>query len=71
LAAHIALTDKWRVNVIGSYQHISYAGYIDRPPPASPTSTSRPGAAANIYSPVPNLDLGLNTGTVTANWSTG
>lgn len=60
-AAHIALTDKWRVNVIGSYQYISYAGYIDRTAAgiANFNKQAWSGAANIFYSPVKNLDFGL------------
>jgi hypothetical protein len=71
-AAHIALTDKWRVNVIGSYQYISYAGYIDRTAAGIANFNKQAWSrAANIFYSPKNLDFGLNTGTVTANWSTG
>lgn len=61
-SAHIALTPQWRINLIGSYQEVYYAAALDRA-----TTTGIGGynkqawsAAANVfYSPVKNIDLGL------------
>ncbi|HWU02627.1 MAG TPA: DcaP family trimeric outer membrane transporter, partial [Novosphingobium sp.] len=60
-AAHVALTDKWRVNVIGSYQQVYYAANIDRSA-AGIASYNRQAwsVAGNLfYSPLRNVDLGV------------
>ncbi|WP_226019234.1 DcaP family trimeric outer membrane transporter [Novosphingobium sp. FKTRR1] len=61
-AARIALGDQWRVNLMGSYQHISYAGDINRTAAAGIAMYNREGwsVAGNVFtSPVKNVDLGI------------
>lgn len=60
-AGHIALAKQWRVNVIGSYQKVSYAGAIDRSALgiASYNREAWSGAGNLFYSPVANVDLGV------------
>lgn len=61
-AARIALADQWRVNLMGSYQHVSYAADINRTAAAGIAMYNREGwsVAGNLfYSPVKNVDLGV------------
>ncbi|MDE1918104.1 MAG: hypothetical protein KGJ57_19830 [Sphingomonadales bacterium] len=60
-SAHIALDAKWRINLIGSFQRDYYVHDIDRSAAGIGTYNEKAwSAAANLfYSPVRNIDLGV------------
>ena len=60
-AGHIALNDKWRVNLIGSYQQVYYAANIDRSSAGIASYNKQAWSAAGnlFYSPFHNVDLGV------------
>lgn len=61
-AGRLGITDKWRVNLIGSYQHISYAGDINRSAAAGIAMYNRMAwsLAGNVFfTPLKNVDLGV------------
>jgi hypothetical protein len=60
-AAHIGFDKQWRINLIGSWQKVNYAGDIDHSALGVGTfNRSAWSAAANLfYSPVSNVDLGV------------
>ena len=60
-AGHIALNSQWRVNVIGSYQKVSYSDALDRSAEGIGTYNREAWSAAGnlFYSPVSNVDLGV------------
>jgi len=61
-STHIGLTDKWRVNLIGSFQHIYYGSDIDHSNATGIGNYNKQAwsAAGNVfYSPIKNIDLGV------------
>ncbi|MAC57554.1 MAG: hypothetical protein CMH85_04625 [Novosphingobium sp.] len=58
-AARIAIAPGWRVNVMGSYQHVDYADALGTLAIASYNKQAWSAAANLFYSPVKNVDLGI------------
>lgn len=60
-AAHIALDKQWRVNLIGSFQKVTYADALDRGPAGIGFYNREAWSTAGnvFYSPVPGVDLGV------------
>jgi len=60
-SGHIALTSQWRVNLIGSFQEVYYGSGIDRSAAGIGTYNKEAWSAAGnvFYSPIKNIDLGL------------
>ena len=58
-AARIAIAPQWRINVMGSYQHIDYANGLAATSLASYNKRAWSAAANVFYSPVKHIDLGL------------
>ncbi|MCJ2178911.1 DcaP family trimeric outer membrane transporter [Novosphingobium album (ex Hu et al. 2023)] len=58
-AARIAIAPQWRVNVMGSYQRVDYADSLTAAAIAAYNKQAWSAAANVFYSPVKNIDLGL------------
>lgn len=60
-AGRIALDEQWRINLIGSFQAVSYAGYLDRTSAGIAMYNRQAWSLAGnlFYSPVHNVDLGV------------
>ncbi|ODU81628.1 DcaP family trimeric outer membrane transporter [Novosphingobium sp. SCN 63-17] len=60
-AGRFALNDQWRVNLIGSFQRVSYAGYLNRTTAGIAMYNRQAWSIAGnvFYSPVKNVDLGV------------
>ena len=58
-AARIAIAPGWRINVMGSYQHVDYADALGTLAIASYNKQAWSAAANLFYSPVKNVDLGI------------
>ena len=60
-SGHIALNPQWRVNLIGSYQEVYYATALDRTSAGIGAYNKQAwsGAVNLFYSPVKNIDLGV------------
>ncbi|WP_238532634.1 DcaP family trimeric outer membrane transporter [Novosphingobium pentaromativorans] len=59
VAARIAIAPKVRINLIGSYQDVDYADSLPLASIASFNKRAWSGAANLFYSPIKNIDLGL------------
>jgi hypothetical protein len=58
-AARIAIAPQWRINVMGSYQRVDYADALTAAALASYNKQAWSAAANLFYSPVKNIDLGI------------
>ncbi|MCJ2185701.1 DcaP family trimeric outer membrane transporter [Novosphingobium beihaiensis] len=58
-AARIAIAPQWRINVMGSYQHVDYADALSSAALAAYNKQAWSAAANVFYSPVRNIDLGF------------
>ena len=58
-AARFALNPQWRVNVMGSYQHVTYDNSLSLASLAAFNKQAWSLAGNLFYSPVRNVDLGL------------
>ncbi len=58
-AARIAIAPGWRINVMGSYQHVDYADALGTLAIASYNKQAWSAAANLFYSPVKHVDLGI------------
>jgi hypothetical protein len=60
-SGRFALNDQWRVNLIGSFQRVSYAGYLNRTTAGIAMYNRQAWSIAGnvFYSPVKNVDLGV------------
>ncbi|WP_245656437.1 DcaP family trimeric outer membrane transporter [Novosphingobium naphthalenivorans] len=58
-AARIAIAPQWRINVMGSYQRVDYANVLTAATIASYNKQAWSAAANIFYSPVKNIDVGL------------
>ena len=60
-AGHIALDKQWRINLIGSFQKVTYADGLDRTAAGIGNYNRKAWSAAGnlFYSPVPGIDLGV------------
>ncbi len=58
-AARLALSPQVRVNLIGSYQSVDYSGNLTAPAISGMNKRAFSGAVNLFYSPVKNIDLGM------------
>lgn len=58
-AARIAIAPGWRINLMGSYQHVDYADALGTLAIASYNKQAWSAAANLFYSPVKHVDLGI------------
>ncbi|MEJ2410278.1 MAG: DcaP family trimeric outer membrane transporter [Novosphingobium sp.] len=58
-AARIAIAPQWRINVMGGYQRVDYANALAAAALAAYNKQAWSAAANIFYSPVKNIDLGL------------